>query len=96
MQPPVSRARREQAAWHFIPSHRVEMRRQQNASLDPAAGSEACQQVGPIRKHRLAFHLQPGAPGGGGQKIRHPLLAGVRIIRRQKGGVDAGQRDQLA
>ena len=43
----------------------------------------------------LKFHFQSGARGGGGEKIRDALFAGVRMARRQEGGIHAGQRDEF-
>ena len=46
-------------------------------------------------QNSLEFHFQPGARGDGGEKIRDVLFTGVRMARRQKGGIHAGQRDEF-
>ena len=51
--------------------------------------------IGTTGQNFLKFHFQSGARGGGGEKIRDVFFAGVRMARRQKGGVHAGQRDEF-
>jgi hypothetical protein len=46
-------------------------------------------------KDILKFNFQSGAGGDGGEKIRDAFFTGVRMARRQKGGVHAGQRDKF-
>src|SRR5580704_11276667 len=46
-------------------------------------------------KDILKFNFQSGAGGDGGKKIRDAFFTGVRVARRQKGGIHAGQRDEF-
>jgi hypothetical protein len=43
----------------------------------------------------LKFNFKTGARGNGGEKIRDALFSGVRVARREKGGIHAGQCDKF-
>jgi len=49
-----------------------------------------------VPPQRFNIHnFQAGTGGDGSQKIRHAFFTGVRMMRRQKSGVHAGQRDEF-
>ena len=83
----------------------VEVRREQNGLADFVSRPQAREEIGTAGQDFLKFHLQPGARGGGGEKIRNALFPGERMRlagvprrssgRRNEGGIDAGQRDEF-
>ena len=84
----------------------VEMRRQQDGPAGPASRPQAHEEIGPAGQDFLKFHLQPGARGDRGEKIRDALFPGERMrlagwprrssVRRNEGGIDAGQRNEFS
>jgi hypothetical protein len=73
----------------------VEMRREQNGLPDFIFRQQPRDDVAAAGQDFLEFHFQPGAGGGGGEKIGGVFFAGVRMARRQEGGVDARQSDEF-
>src|SRR5438874_1362292 len=72
------------------------MRRQEDSFLDFSTRAKANQQVGPLGKNRLKLDVKPMPRRGGCQEVSDVFLAGPRMAKRQKSGIDAWQGDQFA
>ena len=75
--------------------HRVEVRREQNRLVNFPGRSQARKQIGAVGQDGLKLDVQPRLRAHGGKIFRHASLARVRMSRRQKSRIDAGQRDQF-
>ena len=73
----------------------VQMRREQNGLFDFSAWQKARNDIGASGQNFLKFHFQPGAGGGGGQKIGGVFFTGIGMARRQEGGIHARQSDEF-
>ena len=74
----------------------IQMGSQEDALARLSRRREPRQQVGPVGEDLLKFNFQTVAACNGREKIGHTLFARARIIRRQKGRIDARKRNQLA
>jgi hypothetical protein len=72
--------------------HRIQVRGEDDSTPSFLARLEASEQVTTPGEHRLQLHVQSRLCGSRSQKVYHPLFAGTRIVRRQKGRIDARQR----
>jgi len=73
----------------------VEMRREQDGLPDFIFWQQARDDVGAAGQNFLKFHFQPGARGGGGEKIGHVFFTGERMARRQEGRIHTRQSDEF-
>jgi hypothetical protein len=73
----------------------VEMWCEQDGLADFASRLQACDEIGTSGQHLLKFDSEPGPPGDGREKISNVPFSGVRMARREKGRIDAGESDQF-
>ena len=58
--------------------------------------AKASDEIETAGKDGLEFNVQTSPGSRRREKIDHALLAGARMVRRQKGRIDAGQRNEFA
>ena len=84
-------------AKHFrvVAANGVEVRCEEDAVTRLAKRLEADNQIIALRRDRLTLNVESGPGGALDQIVGDFGLPGASIARWQKGGIDAGQRDQV-
>ena len=83
---------------HFrvVSADGIEVRREEDAVTRLAKRLEADNQIVAFRRDRLPLNVESGHGSAVDQIVGDFGLPGASIARWQKGGIDAGQRDQVA